>query len=73
MLFYNTGTVDYKTEVDPEDIHALKTMCRASRPSGCEVEFEGVCETLLEHNGKAKPRDSQDAIDLFAWLVTMLD
>ncbi|XP_046581336.1 uncharacterized protein LOC124288828 [Haliotis rubra] len=67
------GTVDYKTEADPPDIHSLKMMCRASRPSGCEADFEGACETLLQRNGKTKPSEQREAMDLFAWLVTMLE
>ncbi|XP_046585128.1 uncharacterized protein LOC124292120 [Haliotis rubra] len=76
LLFFlpsEYGTVDFKTEVDARDIHAIQSMCTIPRPSGCEEEFEDVCQNLLILNGKTEPKDTQEALDLYAWLVSKLE
>lgn len=60
--------VDYATEIDNMDIEAVSSWCTYIHASGCEEDFYNLCVQLVEENGRQRPTEPYQALDLFQWL-----
>ena len=55
VLPFHAGTVDYKQEVDMQDLDEMKLMCTKPSTSGCEDDFAVRYSDLMRRNAKVMP------------------
>ena len=71
-MFFS-GTRDFKTPVDLDDLEATEqNFCKRRDVFGCRSEFSNVFQMLMSDHSLTMPRDAEEGKILFATLYSLL-
>ena len=68
-----TGAVDYKREVDPEDLAIARDMCCSNIPEYSSKEFNDLAELIMDEKGLQMPENGNEARDLYLILTAEIE
>ena len=69
-----TGTLDYKTDVDLDDLEVAKEMFSSDRPvHGCSRAFSELAVMLMQDNRLNHPSNAEEATALYLNLLHLID
>ncbi|XP_033739950.1 uncharacterized protein LOC117327204 isoform X2 [Pecten maximus] len=63
------GTVDYKFSVKLSDVESLKSFCSYPSCYGCTEEMKEHFTSILLEGRRSEPINSEDAKELFQWML----